>query len=185
MEARFSFGNLRPEGDRVNGTDGVASGPISFMKVFNAATEAVKQGGRRRGANMGILPIWHPDIEKFIMCKNTEGELSNFNISVMIDDEFINAVKNDKEYNLHFDGKVYKTVKAKEVFDKIVDGISKTGEPGVLFYNTINDDNACKHLGNIEATNLSKWNITSHESCNLGSINYLTMDNDKHSIFQN
>jgi len=86
-------------------------------------------------------------------CKNTEGELSNFNISVMIDDEFINAVKNDKEYNLHFDGKTYKTIRAKELFDKIVDGISKTGEPGVLFYNTINDDNTCKHLGNIEATN--------------------------------
>lgn len=149
----FSFGNLRPEGDIVNGTDGVASGPISFMKVFNAATDAVKQGSKRRGANMGVLPVWHPDIEKFITCKNTEGDLSNFNISVMIDDEFINAVKNDKEYNLHFDGKVYKTVRAKEVFDKIVDGISKTGEPGVLFYNTINDDNTCKHLGNIEATN--------------------------------
>ncbi len=149
----FSFGNLRPEGDKVNGTDGVASGPISFMKVFNAATDAVKQGSRRRGANMGILPIWHPDIEKFITCKNKEGELSNFNISVMIDDEFINAVKNDEEYNLHFDGKVYKTVRAKEVFDKIVDGIMQNGEPGILFYNTINDDNTCKHLGNIEATN--------------------------------
>jgi ribonucleoside-diphosphate reductase alpha chain len=149
----FSFGNLRPEGDKVNGTDGVASGPISFMKVFNAATGAVVQGSKRRGANMGVLPVWHPDIEKFIACKNTEGDLSNFNISVMIDDEFISAVKNDKEYNLHFDGKVYKTIRAKEVFDKIVDGISKTGEPGVLFYNTINDDNTCKHLGNIEATN--------------------------------
>ena len=149
----FSFGNLRPEGDKVNGTDGVASGPISFMEVFNAATDAVKQGSKRRGANMGVLPVWHPDIEKFITCKNTEGELSNFNISVMVDDDFINAVKNDKEYNLHFDGKVYKTVRAKKVFDKIVDGIMQNGEPGILFYNTINDDNTCKHLGNIEATN--------------------------------
>ena len=102
---------------------------------------------------MGILPIWHPDIEKFITCKNTEGELSNFNISVMIDDDFINAVKNDKEYNLHFEGKIYKTVRAKELFDKIIEGIMLNGEPGILFYNTINDDNTCKHLGNIEATN--------------------------------
>ena len=119
----FSFGNLRPEGDRVNGTDGVASGPISFMKVFNAATDAVKQGSKRRGANMGVLPVWHPDIEKFITCKNTEGDLSNFNISVMIDNEFIKAVKDDSDYNLHFNGKVYKTVRAKELFDLIVDGI--------------------------------------------------------------
>lgn len=176
----FTFGNLRPEGDIVNGTDGVASGPISFMKVFNAATDAVKQGSKRRGANMGVLPVWHPDIEKFITCKNTEGDLSNFNISVMIDDEFINAVKNDKEYNLHFDGKVYKTVRAKEVFDKIVDGISKTGEPGVLFYNTINDDNTCKHLGNIEATNpCGEQPLLPGESCNLGSINLSNyMDNN-------
>jgi len=149
----FSFGNLRPEGDKVNGTDGVASGPISFMKVFNAATDAVKQGSKRRGANMGVLPVWHPDIEKFITCKNTEGDLSNFNISVMIDNEFIKAVKDDSDYNLHFNGKVYKTVRAKELFDLIVDGISKTGEPGVLFYDYINDVNTCKHLGNIEATN--------------------------------
>ena len=149
----FTFGNLRPEGDIVNGTDGVASGPISFMKVFNAATDAVKQGSKRRGANMGVLPVWHPDIEKFIACKNTEGDLSNFNISVMIDDEFINAVKNDKEYNLHFNGKTYKTIRAKELFDKIVDGIMQNGEPGILFYNLINDKNTCKHLGNIDATN--------------------------------
>ena len=149
----FSFGNLRPEGDVVKGTEGVASGPVSFMKVFNAATDAVKQGSRRRGANMGILPIWHPDIEKFITCKNKEGELSNFNISVMIDNKFIEAVKNDSDYNLHFNGKIYKTIKARELFDKIVDGIAKGGEPGVLFYDTINDANTCKHLGNIEATN--------------------------------
>ena len=177
----FSFGNLRPEGDRVNGTDGVASGPISFMKVFNAATEAVKQGGRRRGANMGILPIWHPDIEKFITCKNTEGELSNFNISVMIDDDFINAVKNDKEYNLHFEGKIYKTVRAKELFDKIIEGIMLNGEPGILFYNTINDDNTCKYLGNIEACNpCAEEPLLPFESCNLGSINLSNfIDNNK------
>ena len=177
----FSFGNLRPEGDRVNGTDGVASGPISFMKVFNAATEAVKQGGRRRGANMGILPIWHPDIEKFITCKNTEGDLSNFNISVMIDDDFINAVNNDKEYNLHFEGKIYKTIRAKELFEKIIDGIILNGEPGILFYNTINDDNTCKHLGNIEACNpCAEEPLLPFESCNLGSINLSNfMDNDK------
>ena len=177
----FSFGNLRPEGDRVNGTDGVASGPISFMKVFNAATEAVKQGGRRRGANMGILPIWHPDIEKFITCKNTEGDLSNFNISVMIDDDFINAVNNDKEYNLHFEGKIYKTIRAKELFDKIVDGIITNGEPGVLFYDTINDDNTCKHLGKYEATNpCSEQILLPYESCNLGSINLSNfIDNNK------
>ncbi len=136
----FTFGHLRPEGADVCGTGGVASGPISFMKVFNAATDAVKQGSKRRGANMGVLPVWHPDIEKFISCKEEEGALSNFNISVMIDDTFMIAVEVDGDYDLKFDGKIYKTVRAKELFDKIVEHTWKNGEPGVIFYDTVNRD---------------------------------------------
>lgn len=166
----FTFGHLRPEGDQVGDSKGTASGPISFMKVFNAATDAVKQGSRRRGANMGVLPIWHPDIEKFIECKEQEGELSNFNISIMIDDTFMKAVDNDNEYVLKFEGKEYKKINARVLFDKLVDHAWKNGEPGVLFYNTINKGIVGEER--IEATNpCAEQPLLPYESCNLGSIN--------------
>lgn len=170
----FSFGKLRPKNDKVKTTGGVASGPISFMKVFDAATEAVKQGGKRRGANMGVLPVWHPDIIEFIKCKNEDKIISNFNISVMVDDKFMKAVEKDKNYDLlnPRDNAVVKTIKAKEIFNLIVEQAWKNGEPGILFYDMINKDNPTPELGEIEATNpCGEQPLTPMSSCNLGSIN--------------
>ena len=170
----FSFGKLRPKNDKVKTTGGVASGPISFMKVFDAATEAVKQGGKRRGANIGILPANHPDIFDFIKCKNEDKLISNFNISIMMDDKFMKAVEKNKNYDLinPRNAEVTKTVKAKEIFDLIVDQAWKNGEPGILFYDRINEDNPTPELGAIEATNpCSELPLTNFSACNLGSIN--------------
>lgn len=168
----FNFGTLRPEGDLVRTTRGIASGPISFMKVFNTATGAVIQGGTRRGANMGILPIWHPDIEKFVECKTHEGELSNFNISVMVDNKFMEAVESDGDYELVFNDVVYKTIKARKLFSSIVRGAWKNGEPGILFYDTINADNPFYPERPITATNpCAEEPLLPYESCTLASIN--------------
>jgi len=149
----FSYSHIRPNGSKVGSTNGVASGPISWMKIQNASTEEIKQGGKRRGANMGCLRIDHPNIEDLICCKDQEGILVNFNISIAITDEFIDAVKNDGLFNLQFNGVKYKEIKAKELFHKICEHAWKTGDPGVIFIDEINRHNPTPHIGEIESTN--------------------------------
>jgi ribonucleoside-diphosphate reductase alpha chain len=170
----FSFSKLRPRGDYVKTSGGVASGPVSFMRIFDATTEEIKQGGRRRGANMGILSVYHPDIIEFIGAKSKPGFLQNFNISVAVDDKFMKAALDGRKISLinPRTGKVTTHVFASEIFGLIVSRAWETGDPGLIFIDTINRENPTPEAGEIDATNpCAEQPLLPYESCNLGSIN--------------
>lgn len=174
----FTFTHLRPRGDRVSTTGGRASGPVSFMQIFDTATEVVKQGGKRRGANMGILRFNHPDIREFIHAKEKTNFLENFNLSVAITDEEMEKVRKGEELELRNprDGKVWEKINARELFEMIAESVWRSGEPGLIFLDEINRHNPTPSQGIIEATNpCGEVPLLPYESCNLGSINLAQM----------
>ncbi len=174
----FSFSRIRPKGDIVKSTMGIASGPVSFMRIFDRATETIKQGGMRRGANIGVLSVNHPDILEFVRAKEKEDELNNFNISVAATDDFMSGVANNKSYEIinPRNSKVVKIMSAKDVFDLIVMHAWKNGDPGMIYIDEINRKNPTPDLGTIESTNpCGEVPLLSLESCNLGSINLMQM----------
>lgn len=170
----FSFGKIRPRDDIVRSSSGIASGPVSFMKVYDAATDCIKQGSFRRGACMGVLPVSHPDIEEFITVKRTPGVLTNFNLSVGITDDFMNAVDDDADWDLvnPRTNQICRTVKARDLWNLIVESAWASGEPGVLFLDTVNAANPLPGLGKIDASNpCGEQVLLPYQSCVLGSIN--------------
>lgn len=174
----FSFSRLRPKGSRVGTTGGVASGPVSFLRIFNTATEQIKQGGTRRGANMGILRVDHPDILEFISAKEKDGEFNNFNLSVGLTEAFMEAAEKGEDFDLvnPHNGEKAGSLNAREVFDLLVRKAWASGDPGIVFLDRINRDNPCPALGEIEATNpCGEQPLQAYEACNLGSINLSRM----------
>ncbi|MBM3282333.1 MAG: adenosylcobalamin-dependent ribonucleoside-diphosphate reductase [Candidatus Diapherotrites archaeon] len=180
----FSFSRLRPKGSMVKSTSGVATGPVGFMSVYNASTEIIKQGGKRRGANMGILRVDHPDIREFIHCKDDITKINNFNISVALTEKFMEAVENDEEFDLinPHNKTVARRENARMLFDELVTSAWKSGDPGIVFIDRINRDNTVPHIYEIEATNpCGEQPLGPYDSCNLGSINlakYITNEGE-------
>ncbi len=184
----FSFSNIRPKDSRVGTTGGVASGPLSFLRIFNTATEQIKQGGTRRGANMGILRIDHPDIMEFIRAKEQEGEFNNFNLSVGLTEDFMKAVEKNEDFDLIDPAtkKVQGQLNAKEVFDILVEKAWLSGDPGIIFLDRINRDNATPAQGEMESTNpCGEQPLLPFEACNLGSINLSKFVKANVHLFEN